>query len=147
MSIQDMTDAEVYELALDILFDKLGSAGLIQFLRHCKPCTGDYTAERQKWINDDTTDVKTIVKRVRERQELIAAENVSPKSVDDMSDIEIYEFGLKAISLKLGPLGIVRFVHFVLLTTDDRMLRLAKRHSAQLHVRVENPYTWLQTIT
>ena len=35
----------------------------------------------------------------------------------------------------------------VLLTTDDRMLRLAKRHSAQLQVRVENPYTWLQTIT
>lgn len=32
----------------------------------------------------------------------------------------------------------------VLLTTDDRMLRLAKRHSAQLRVRVENPYTWLQ---
>ncbi len=35
----------------------------------------------------------------------------------------------------------------VLLTTDDRMLRLAKRHSAQLQVHVENPYTWLQTIT
>ena len=35
----------------------------------------------------------------------------------------------------------------VLLTTDDQMLRLAKRHSAQLQVRVENPYTWLQTIT
>ena len=35
----------------------------------------------------------------------------------------------------------------VLLTTDDRMLRLAKRHSAQLQVRVENPHTWLQTIT
>ena len=35
----------------------------------------------------------------------------------------------------------------VLLTTDDRMFRLAKRHSAQLQVRVENPYTWLQTIT
>ena len=35
----------------------------------------------------------------------------------------------------------------VLLTTDDGMLRLAKRHSTQLQVRVENPYTWLQTIT
>ena len=35
----------------------------------------------------------------------------------------------------------------VLLTTDDRMLRLAKRHRTQLQVRVENPYTWLQTIT
>ena len=35
----------------------------------------------------------------------------------------------------------------VLLTTDDRMLRLAKRHSAQLQVQVENPYTWLQKVT
>ena len=34
----------------------------------------------------------------------------------------------------------------VLLTTDDRMLRLAKRHSAQLQVRVENPYAWLQEV-
>ena len=32
----------------------------------------------------------------------------------------------------------------ILLTTDDRMLRLAKRHRAQLQVRVENPHTWLQ---
>ena len=33
-----------------------------------------------------------------------------------------------------------------LLTTDDRMLRRAKRYRAQLRVRVENPYTWLQEI-
>ena len=117
MNVQDMTDAEVYEFGLEILLDKLGPAGLIQFLHHCKPCTGDYTAERQKWIDGDTTDVKTIVKRIQEKRELIAAQNVSPKSVDDMSDIEIYEFGLKAISLKLGPIGIVRFVH--LFDTDE----------------------------
>ena len=35
----------------------------------------------------------------------------------------------------------------VLLTTDDRMVRLAKRHSTQLQVPIENPYTWLQKIT
>lgn len=35
----------------------------------------------------------------------------------------------------------------VLLTTDDRMLRLAKRHSTQLQVRVENPHIWLEEIT
>lgn len=34
----------------------------------------------------------------------------------------------------------------ILLTTDDRMLRRAKRYRAQLQVRVENPYTWLQEI-
>lgn len=34
----------------------------------------------------------------------------------------------------------------IVLTTDDRMLRRAKRYRAQLQVRVENPYTWLQEI-
>ncbi len=34
----------------------------------------------------------------------------------------------------------------ILLTTDDRMLRRAKRYQAKLRVRVENPYTWLQEI-
>ena len=111
MNVNDMTDAEIYERGIEILLDRLGPAGLVQFLRQCKPCTGDYTAERQKWINDDTTDVKTIVKRIQEKQKRVVAKNVNPKSVDDMSDMEIYEFGLKAISLKLGPVGVVRFVH------------------------------------
>lgn len=35
----------------------------------------------------------------------------------------------------------------ILLTTDDRMLRLAKRYRAQIRVRIENPHTWLQEIT
>ncbi len=32
----------------------------------------------------------------------------------------------------------------VLLTTDDRLLRQAKRSAAQLRVRVENPLTWVE---
>jgi predicted nucleic acid-binding protein len=32
----------------------------------------------------------------------------------------------------------------LLLTTDDRFCRLAARHSDRLHVRIENPLTWLQ---
>jgi predicted nucleic acid-binding protein len=34
----------------------------------------------------------------------------------------------------------------IFLTTDDDLLRRAKRNSVQLCVRVENPYTWLQEI-
>lgn len=34
----------------------------------------------------------------------------------------------------------------IFLTTDDRLLRRAKRFSSNLRVRVENPYTWLQGI-
>ena len=35
----------------------------------------------------------------------------------------------------------------IFLTTDDRMLRRAKRFRLQLRVRVENPYTWLEEIS
>jgi predicted nucleic acid-binding protein len=31
----------------------------------------------------------------------------------------------------------------VFLTTDDRVLRIATRHTAQLQVRVANPLEWL----
>ena len=34
----------------------------------------------------------------------------------------------------------------ILLTTDDRLLRRAKRVSTQLRVPVENPYVWLQEV-
>ena len=112
MNWQNMTDAEVYEQGIEILMDRLGPTNLIRFLRQCKPCTGDYTAERQKSISD-TTNIKIIVKRIekKRKEQLTVPKNENPKSVNDMTDIEIYEFGLKAISLKLGPVGIVRFVH------------------------------------
>ena len=35
----------------------------------------------------------------------------------------------------------------IFLTTDDRLLRRARRLSAQLHVRVENPLRWLKETT
>ena len=35
----------------------------------------------------------------------------------------------------------------VLLTTDDRMLRLAAKHKDLLQVRVENPLQWLREVT
>ena len=34
----------------------------------------------------------------------------------------------------------------VLLTTDDKLRNRAIRFRSQLHVRVENPYTWLQEV-
>lgn len=34
----------------------------------------------------------------------------------------------------------------IFLTTDDRLLRRAKRFSSDLRVRVENPYAWLQGV-
>lgn len=35
----------------------------------------------------------------------------------------------------------------VFLTTDDRLLKLAKRHSKKLSIKVENPLLWIEEIT
>ncbi len=112
MNVRDMTDAEVYEFGLEILLDKLGPAGQLRFLEQCRPCTGDYTAERHKAV-DNTLDIKTIVKRIQKKQvqKQATPKSEPPKNISGMSDIEVYELGLKAISRKLGPVGVVRFVH------------------------------------
>ena len=128
MNIRDMTDAEVYELGLQILLDKLGTTGRLRFLEQCKPCTGDYTAERHESL-DNTSDIKTIINRIQERRDRKQAvpESEPSNNISEMSDIEVYELGLKAISGKLGPLGIVRFVH---LFDTDKNADAVKQHAS-----------------
>lgn len=58
--------------------------------------------------------------------------------------LEVLSFGeLDALHLACAESGSAD----VFLTTDDKLLRKAKRDASQLHVHVENPYTWLQEIT
>jgi predicted nucleic acid-binding protein len=47
-----------------------------------------------------------------------------------------------ALHLACAEVGMVD----VFLTTDDKLLRLARRLSEQLRIRVENPLTWLQEV-
>ena len=59
--------------------------------------------------------------------------------------LQLEAFGFKerdALHLACAESGEVAFF----LTTDDRLLRRAKRYQTGLHVHVENPYTWLQEI-
>jgi hypothetical protein len=56
--------------------------------------------------------------------------------------LELAEMGFKdydALHIACAEVGNAD----VFLTTDDRMLRLAVRHSGMLQVRVENPLRWL----
>ena len=119
MNIRDMTDTEVYELGLGILLDKLGRAGTIRFLGQCEPPTGDYTAERHKWL--DGLDMETIMQGIQDlrKKKQEGSENKSPKDISEMADIEVYRFGLGVISGKLGPSGQLRFLRQCKLETED----------------------------
>lgn len=136
MNIRDMTDAEVYELGLEILLNKLGYAGAVRFLEQCRPASGDYTAERHKWL--DKLDMETIIQGIQElrQKQQKAPEGKSLKDVSEMTDIELYRFGLGAISGKLGPSGQVRFLRQCRPGTGDYTSTLDK-HLSKLTLLAE----------
>lgn len=54
--LEDMTDVEFERHALAILGRELGLDGLARFLRIYRSGNGDYTRDRQRWLNAATLD-------------------------------------------------------------------------------------------
>lgn len=48
--VQKLTDIELYELAVEILTEKLTPAGVIGFFLQCNPVTGDCSVNRHTWL-------------------------------------------------------------------------------------------------
>ena len=117
MNILEMTDKELYELGQKVLADKLGTDQVERFIRQCKPGEGDYSIDRHKLL-ENQPDIDTIVKRIQERQKTRKVEErerakrfVAPQSeIRKMTDIEIFEIGLKVLLDKLGVAGYWRFL-------------------------------------
>ncbi len=112
-----MTDKELYALGQKVLADKLGTDQVERFIRQCKPGEGDYSIDRHKLL-ENQPDIDTIVKRIQERQEARKVEEredaerfAAPQSeIRKMTDIEIFEIGLKVLLDKLGVAGYWRFL-------------------------------------
>ncbi len=66
MSTPTMTLEQIRVTGLAALMEKLGPEGMIRFLQQFETGTGDYTTERQQWI--DQWDMDTLIVKLRERQ-------------------------------------------------------------------------------
>lgn len=119
MHILKTAENEFYEIGLKELMAQIGTAYTKRFLQQCKPNDCDYTAERHKWLDNDP-DIPTMVKRIRERkasqetEACIVADRIEAwrKGLLELTDIEIYEFGAKVLTDKLGVLGSMRFLRY-----------------------------------
>jgi hypothetical protein len=124
MNIIQRTDSEVYHLGIDALVDNLGTPGTSRFLNLIEPCTGNYTLERQKWI-DSLPDIDTLTEQIRQSNKEVVAENKrianlkidicgnrksQPTRVREISDQDLYRLGLEFLSDKLGPGGMSHFL-------------------------------------
>ena len=52
---------------IEALTEKLGSVGMVEFIRQFDSGYGDYTRERREWLDD--SDVKSIGKQIKAKKE------------------------------------------------------------------------------
>ena len=113
MNVCKMTDLEIYELGIELLIDKLGPAGMMRFFWQGNPGKGDYSVDRYKLPQPD---METVVKEIQRAQ---AAEQRGAKvwgvitrqvNTQKMTDLEVYELGIKYLKDELGPIGFSRFL-------------------------------------
>ena len=128
MNVLEMTDLEIYEAAITELTAQLGTAYAAKFLQQCKPNDYDYSIERHKLLANQP-GIDEIVARIRRREverkkeERIKAERVTAwrNGSLELTDIEIYELGLKIIIDKFEVYGFIQFFqeHFKHLNGDQ----------------------------
>lgn len=68
MKSQTMSPNEIRKLGIESLFKALGPTGMVRFLQQFDTGTGDYTAERHKWLeNLECDDVAREIEAKRKR--------------------------------------------------------------------------------
>jgi len=68
MNIQQLNPVKIKMLGLEAVEKRLGTTGMIRFLRQFESGSGDYTKERTKWLKNDS--VKQIVEAVKKRRKV-----------------------------------------------------------------------------
>ena len=136
---------------LSRLFDPLTQERIRQEAEAISQILTDCSRGHWYWISstilsDEIEQTIDLVKRFqietllsRAHQTIFAGTDIRARG----KDIEILGFQeLDAIHIACAEGGEAD----IFLTTDDKLLRRAKRYHAQLHIRVENPSIWLQEV-
>ena len=113
MEVRQMTDIEIYELGIELLIDKLGPAGMMRFFWKGDPGKGDYSVDRHKLPQSNMNTIVEEIQRAQvTEQPRVKAWGTAPCQVDTqkMTDIAVYEIGIKYLKDELGPTDFSRFL-------------------------------------
>jgi predicted nucleic acid-binding protein len=136
---------------LSRLFDPLTQArvrqeaeAISQILTHCS--RGSWNWVSSTILSDEIEQTPDLIKRSRIEALLPRADQIISVGTDVRTrgkNLESLRFQKSdALHIACAEIGKVD----IFLTTDDKLLRRAKRYHTQLHIRVENPSTWLQEV-
>lgn len=73
MSTQTMNPAVLRKAGLAAISKELGPLGLVRFLQQFETGSGDYTKERQQWL--EKMDIKDIVSAIKHRRPNVRHQN------------------------------------------------------------------------
>ena len=98
-------------------------------------------------LEDEVEQIRDLNQRFQIRRWLIDVHQTVSLRISEIlrgEQLEVLGFKeLDALHLACAESGTVD----IFLTTDDGLLRSARRHGSQLRVRVENPYEWFHEVT
>ncbi|MDE0425696.1 MAG: PIN domain-containing protein [Candidatus Poribacteria bacterium] len=137
---------------LNRLFDDQTQVRIRQETEAVKIILARFFTTQWKWVISTVlvNEVrKTPNKTLRAEMEILldlADQNITVGAIETARAAHLESLGFKwldALHIACAESGEAD----ILLTTDDRMLRRAKRSYLQLRVRVENPYVWFQEVS
>lgn len=108
-----MTDIEIYELGIELLIDKLGPTGMMRFFWQGDPGKGDYSVDRHKFPQPDMETIVTEIQHAQvaeQRRAQVWGGASCQVDTQKMTDIEVYELGIKHLKEKLGASDFSRFL-------------------------------------
>jgi hypothetical protein len=120
---------------------RLEAEAVLLILRRCE--AGAWQWLSSAVVEEEVNNTPSHERRARVRQMLSGAHGTIALTDTSIARAQV----LKAMGFRtydaLHPACAEEATVDIFLTTDDRVLRIATRHAAQLQVRVANPLAWL----
>ncbi|QFS47411.1 hypothetical protein [Nostoc sphaeroides] len=125
IDVSKLTQTQIQQLGIDTLNLALGPAGMGLFMHQFNLGSGDYTRDRDEILGNPT--IEQIVARIKERRiSEVESSDVLPKvtnmrmlDVTKLTQREIRQLGIEALTKALGPAGMARFMQQLGLGSGD----------------------------
>ncbi|WP_244944944.1 hypothetical protein [Nostoc sphaeroides] len=125
IDVSKLTQTEIQQLGIDTLSLALSPAGMGLFMHQFNLGSGDYTRDRDEILGNPT--IEEIVARIKERRiSEVESSDVLPKvtnmrmlDVTKLTQREIRQLGIEALTKALGLAGMARFMQQLRLGSGD----------------------------
>ncbi|GAA6615437.1 hypothetical protein [Scytonema sp. NUACC26] len=116
-NLSNLTQSQLMQVGIEALAKCLGPAGMLRFMQQYNQGSGDYTRDRDKILGNPTLSEIVAEIKARRQQAQVEGSDASLKyttmskiDVSQLTQEQIRQMGLKALTEALGHVGMLRFM-------------------------------------